>query len=188
MATSSLARRAAAAALVLIGTVAASWSLRTPVTLDAVPSTLPICGTGLPDTLVNAGAIPDIVVAPGFELRSTCQSAALRRAGLAGGGLVAGDRRLPRRLPNPGGGSGEAALPNTVAGRPYSFGGLTLCTNEGKKVDITGVRLGPSSTGIRISEFAVRPQPAPASDGSINMFGSAAAPLVAAGFTPRRGQ
>jgi hypothetical protein len=62
---------------------------------------------------------------------------------------------------------------------------LTLCTNEGKKVDITGVRLGPSSTGIRISDFAVRPQPAPASDGSINMFGSAAAPLVAAGFTPQ---
>ncbi len=76
-------------------------------------------------------------------------------------------------------GAATAALPNTIANRDYSFGGLPLCLASGQSVHLTKVS-AIKPKGLVVSGFAIREHPTAAGD----FFGNADEPLAEVGFDP----
>jgi hypothetical protein len=97
--------------------------------------------------------------------------------------LLGGEGCTPREHPRlvwPGDGSAAgAALPDTRANQPYSFGALIVCLDRPGTVTIEDIAVDKPKGGLRITAFAVRRNPMEAGGSS---FGNAAKKLDETGF------
>jgi hypothetical protein len=84
------------------------------------------------------------------------------------------------RLVSPGDGSFGIGIPAEGARVTWSFGSLMLCLEGVDSARVESVQV--ESGGLRVTDFAVRPEPQPGPDGITLLFGTEPTPLAATDF------
>jgi len=104
-------------------------------------------------------------------------------AALVTGVAAHGSTPSTLRWSGPDGQSWGAKIPAVPVGTRYSVGEATLCVDGQHPVVVRGARVDGEATGLRVTSFAVRPNPAPAEP----LYGGDLQPLRKGGFAPGEG-